>query len=327
MTVAGDPELRAPVRWRAFCNAIRLWFDNSRFDAAPSEGGNRVDWVRCIPFIALHLACGFAFVVGVSATAVFVAVALYALRMFAITGFYHRYFSHRSFRTSRPIQFLFAFLGATSVQRGPLWWAGHHRNHHRYSDEPNDVHSPRQHGMLWSHMGWFMSREGFATPKGTVPDLERYPELRFLDRFDILAPAVLAVVLYFGGESLASAYPHLGTSGWQLVVWGFVISTVVLFHATCTINSLSHVFGKRRYETTDDSRNNPWLALITFGEGWHNNHHRYPHSARQGFAWWEFDLTYYGLRALAACRLISDLKPVPETVYPGEARSADREPG
>ncbi len=239
--------------------------------------------------------------VGWSPTALAVAGSLYVLRMFAVTGFYHRYFSHRSFSTSRVAQCVFAVLGASAVQRGPLWWAAHHRKHHRHSDTEHDVHSPSQHGFWWSHMGWITSPANFPTDYAAVPDLAKYPELRFLDRFDILVPVLLAVTLFLLG-------------GGQLLIWGFFVSTVVLFHATCLINSLAHVIGRRRYQTNDDSGNSLVLALITFGEGWHNNHHRYPGSARQGFRWWQVDLTYYGLWLLERIRLIRDLRPVPARV-------------
>ncbi len=328
----GDDSQTSPrerAKSRGLVSVLR-WFDTARAlpvegDAVPSAGSERrVDWLRCAPFVALHLACLLVFVVGWSWTAVVVAVGLYALRMFAITGFYHRYFSHRAFKTSRGAQFFFAFLGATATQRGPLWWAGHHRNHHRNSDEPDDAHSPVRHGFLWSHMGWFMSRENFATPTSAVPDLVRFPELRALDRFDTLAPLALALLLFAAGESLATFAPEFGTDGMQLVTWGYFVSTIVLFHATCSINSLSHLCGSRRFETSDSSRNNPWLALVTFGEGWHNNHHHYPHSARQGFAWWEIDLTYAGLRVLEVLGVVSDLRPVPRQIHPGERGSAGR---
>jgi stearoyl-CoA desaturase (delta-9 desaturase) len=237
--------------------------------------------------------------------------------MFAITGFYHRYFSHRAFKTSRAGQLVFALLGAAAVQRGPLWWAAHHRHHHAHADHAADLHSPRQHGFLWSHVGWFLSRRHFAADLARVRDLRRYPELRWLDRFDILVPVALALALFGAGALLERRAPALGTDRWQLLVWGFFVSTVACYHATYTINSLAHVFGRRRYPTADDSRNNAWLALLTFGEGWHNNHHHYPNAARQGFYWWELDLTYYGLRLLAALGLIWDLKPVPAAVRDG----------
>jgi len=273
-----------------------------------------VDWLRAIPFVGMHLACLAVIWVGVSWVAVGVALALYAVRMFAITAFYHRYFAHRTFRTSRVVQFVFALIGAASVQRGPLWWAAHHRNHHRHTETAADPHSPTVHGFWWSHMGWFLTTEGFRTDWARIPDLAKYPELRWLDRFDTLVPVALAAALYGLGVLLEHVAPGLGTSGGQMLVWGFFISTVVLFHATVTINSLAHRFGSRRFNTGDDSRNNLWLALLTFGEGWHNNHHFFPGTVRQGFYWWEVDITWYGLRAMAALGLVRDLKPVPAWV-------------
>ncbi len=303
---------------------LRRWVDSGVTPCAQEDasGLRRIDWVRTVPFMALHLACLGVVAVGWSPFAVGVAVALYALRMFAITGFYHRYFSHRAFRTSRGMQLLFALAGAAAVQRGPLWWASHHRHHHANSDHASDQHSPEQHGFFWSHIGWFLSRANFATRGEWVRDLARYPELRFLDRFDIVVPLALAAGLFAAGEWLAAVAPGLGTNGWQLLVWGFAISTVVLYHATFTINSLAHRVGRRRYATNDSSRNNWLLALLTFGEGWHNNHHHYPGAARQGFRPWEVDLTYYGLCALRGCGLIWGLRPVPARL-----RDARPEPG
>jgi len=301
--------------------ALRRWIDTSAGEATASPGATRrIDWPRVAPFVLLHAGCLGVLWVGVSPFAVGIAIALFALRMFAVTAFYHRYFSHRAFRTSRAAQFAFAVLGAAAVQRGPLWWASHHRHHHVHSDSPADKHSAREHGFLWSHLGWFLARESFATRLELVPDLARYPELRWLDRYDAAVPAALAVTLYGLGAWLEASAPGLGTSGAQLVVWGFCISTVTLSHSTFTINSLAHRFGARRYATRDDSRNNLWLALLTFGEGWHNNHHHFPGAARQGFYWWEVDLSYYGLRLLAALGLIWDLRSVPAAVR--EARRA-----
>ena len=288
--------------------AIAQWFDT---DAASADDSECIDWLRVIPFIGMHLACIGVFWVGFSWVALGVSAALYALRMFALTGFYHRYFSHKAFKTSRAVQFLFALIGAMCVQRGPLWWAAHHRNHHRHADTARDIHSPVLRGFLWSHMGWFLTPRGFRTDWESIPDLRRFPELRLLDRFDIAVPVALAVCLFFFGRWLQHAHPALGTSGGQMLIWGFFVSTMVLFHATVTINSLAHRFGSRPYDTADNSRNNWLLALITFGEGWHNNHHHFPGAARQGFRWWELDFTYYLLRALAACGLVWDLKPVP----------------
>ncbi|WP_240624033.1 acyl-CoA desaturase [Ahniella affigens] len=272
----------------------------------------RIDWVRVVPFIGLHVtAIVGVCLVGASWIAVGVAVLLYALRMFAITGFYHRYFSHKTFRTSRPMQFLMALLGASSVQRGPLWWAAHHRNHHRHSDTEHDVHSPVTKGFWFAHMGWFLTRAGFRTDWSVIPDWKKFWELKLIDRFDVFIAIGLAWILFWLGGFLQTHYPELGTSRSQMLIWGFFVSTVVLFHCTVTINSLAHQFGKRRYRTRDHSRNNLWLALITFGEGWHNNHHHFPGSARQGFYWWEVDITYYGLKMLSWLGLVWDLKPVP----------------
>ncbi|MHC4380207.1 MAG: acyl-CoA desaturase, partial [Planctomycetota bacterium] len=235
---------------RAF-GTLTVWLDSWKAEESEDD---RIDWMRVMPFVGMHLACFAVLAVGVSATAVVLAVALFGLRMFAITAFYHRYFAHRSFRTSRLVQFLFAAVGASSVQRGPLWWAAHHRRHHRYSDGVEDSHSPRN-GFLNSHMGWFLNRRNLRTRTEEVKDLLRYPELVWLDRFDLVVPILLAVACLLLGVLLEAVAPGLGTSGPQLLVWGFFVSTVALYHATFTINSLAHRFGTRSYPTSDDSRN------------------------------------------------------------------------
>jgi len=308
---------------KAAVNSFVQWFDadyHAAGAAAKVVDIDRINWVRCLPFLIMHLGCLGIFLVGWSWTAVATAAALYFVRMFAITGIYHRYFSHRTFKTSRPAQFIFALLGASATQRGPLWWASQHRHHHAHADDEHDAHSPHRHGLLWAHLGWFLARENFATRNERVKDFAKYPELRFLDRFDVVVPLVLLATLYFAGEWLASAHPELATNGAMLVAWGFCVSTVALYHATFTVNSLAHTLGRRRYATRDDSRNNLWLALLTLGEGWHNNHHHYPGSARQGFYWWEIDPTYYGLRLLAWAGLIRDLRPVPAAIRDSRRR-------
>ena len=251
-----------------------------------------MDWLRIVPLLFLHVMCLGVFWVGWSWTAVWVAALLYFVRMFAITGFYHRYFSHKAFKTNRFWQFFFGALGNASVQRGPLWWAAHHRHHHRYTDQEQDVHSPSRHGFWWSHIGWLTSRANFPTNYRYVAEWAKFPELRWLNRFDTVIPVLLAFALYIFGALLARYAPDLGTNGLQMVVWGFFVSTTVLLHATVTINSLDHMYGSRRYDTPDTSRNNVLLALITLGEGWHNNHHHYAVSARQGFFWWELVITF-----------------------------------
>jgi stearoyl-CoA desaturase (delta-9 desaturase) len=298
--------LRTPARW----------FDNSidYMAAARDSSPNRIDWLRVLPFVLAHLACLAAFHVGVSPVALIVALIAYLVRMFAITGFYHRYFSHRSFKTSRAGQFIFGLLGASAVQRGPVWWAAHHRYHHANSDHASDLHSPSQHGFVRAHMGWFLSMKGFAPDLGLARDLLKFPELRWLDRFDVLIPVVLGLGMFLLGVLLAHTAPGLKTSGAQMLVWGFFISTVLCWHATYTINSLSHLFGSQRYRTGDTSRNNWLLAILTLGEGWHNNHHHYPGAARQGFYWWEVDPTFYLLKLMSWLGLIWDLQPVPVAV-------------
>jgi stearoyl-CoA desaturase (Delta-9 desaturase) len=277
--------------------------------AVPADDG--ISWLATLPFIGLHLMALGVLWVGWSPVAILVCLALYWARMFAITGFYHRYLSHRSYKTSRWFQFLFAVLGNSSTQKGPLWWAAHHRHHHQYSDKDEDVHSPTKRGLIYSHVGWIFARSNAPTRIRLVPDLAKFPELRVLDRFDVLVPILLGTACFGLGVFLETEFPSLGTSGLQMLVWGFFVSTVVLAHSTFTINSLSHLIGRRRFQTTDTSRNNLPLALLTMGEGWHNNHHFYPTSTRQGFYWWEIDLTYYGLYFLSKLGLVWDLKRVP----------------
>jgi len=297
---------------------LRQIFDSDYFPEgadAVRQQEDRFEFGRALPFIFLHLGCLGVLWVGWSPVAVAVAVALYLIRIFAITAFYHRYFSHRTFRTSRVGQFLFAILGNTAIQRGPLWWAAVHRHHHKHADQAEDVHSPGLMGFAWSHIGWMTSSRNFPTNYDLVRDLVKYPELHFLNRFDLIVPALFGVSLYALGAALAAVAPSLGTSGWQMFVWGFFISTTVLLHATLCINSLAHSFGRRRFETADDSRNSLFLALLTLGEGWHNNHHRYMASARQGFFWWEIDISYYVLKALSWTGLIWGVREVPKIIY------------
>ena len=301
---------------------FRQWWDTDFHPEGVETIRNKADRMaiaRTIPFILLHLACLLVFVVSFSWFAVGVAVFLYLVRMFAITAFYHRYFSHRSFRTSRFMQFILAAWGNSSMQRGPLWWASTHRHHHQHSDEEVDVHSPVQHGFLWSHIGWITSQRNFPTNYDRIKDFAKFPELVWLNRHDQVVPLAVFGALYLLGWLLEMFAPGLHTTGWQLVVWGGVVSTVVLMHGTFCINSLAHVFGKKRFVTGDTSRNSLILALITLGEGWHNNHHRFMHAARQGFYWWEVDVSYYLLKMMSWCGLIWELKPVPKNIY-DEAR-------
>ncbi|QDU92508.1 acyl-CoA desaturase [Lignipirellula cremea] len=285
----------------------------------------RVEWRRIVPFVLLHAACLLVLVVGWSWIAVGVAAGAYFARVFGLTAFYHRYFSHRAFKTSRTVQFLGALLGSSAGQGGPIWWAAHHRHHHRTSDQPEDIHSPVQQGFLWSHLLWFMTREANGTNYRVVKDWLKFPELRFLERHDSLAPTLLAIGMFALGATIGQLWPDSGTSGLQMLVWGSFVSSVALYHATFGINSLAHQFGSRRFATKDDSRNNFWLALVTFGEGWHNNHHYYPASARQGFRWWEIDVSYYLLIVLSWLGLVWDLKPAPAHVLASSVRRPAKE--
>jgi stearoyl-CoA desaturase (delta-9 desaturase) len=285
------------------------------------EHPDRVRWWRLVPSALIHLGCIGVLWVGFSWVALVTAAALYVLRMFVITAFYHRYFSHRTFRTSRVMQTAAAAIGTTSAQRGPVWWAAHHRDHHRLSDDETDIHSPRHHGVLWSHIGWFFSDAGVRTRWSVVPDWAKFRELVWIEKWHVLGPVALAALMFGFGATLERLAPSLGTNGWQMLVWGFFISTTALHHATFTINSIAHRWGTRRYETSDDSRNNFLLALLTLGEGWHNNHHFNPGCVRQGFYWWEIDLAYYGLWALSKVGIVWDLNPVPRRVFADQHRA------
>jgi len=270
--------------------------EDSMSTAAAPAREHRINWVTSAPFFAIHVFALVApFFVPFHWSYVVWALALYYGRMWAVTAGYHRYFSHRAFKTSRAFQFILAFLAETSAQKGVLWWAANHRHHHRESDQPADLHSPLQDGFWWSHVGWILSDDYVETREEAIRDFARFPELRFLNRFYLVPPVLLALALLLIG-------------GFPLLVWGFFVSTVVLWHGTFTINSLSHVFGSRRYRTTDTSRNNFLLALVTCGEGWHNNHHYHQNTANQGWFWWELDATFYVLKLLSALGLVSDLR-------------------
>jgi stearoyl-CoA desaturase (delta-9 desaturase) len=262
----------------------------------------KVTW-GSLPFFLVHLVAVIGvFLVPFSWGLLALCLALYGVRMFGVTAGYHRYFSHRTFKTSRPFQLVLAVTGLLALQKGPLWWSAHHRHHHRYSDRHGDLHSPGLQGFLWAHVGWILTDEHDATDYTKIADFARYPELRWLDRNHHLPALALAVLLF-------------ATGGLPALMWGFFVSTVLTWHATFAINSLTHMVGRRRFLTKDDSRNSLLMALVTFGEGWHNNHHYYKASTRQGFYWWELDLTYYILRLLAASGLVWELREPPRKVF------------
>ena len=273
--------------------------------------GNTIDWFRVIPFILIHFGALAALWTHFEWYLVWVALILFVIRMFAITGFYHRYFAHKTFKTSRLMQFIFAFIGSTAAQRGPIWWASHHRRHHLNSDRHNDHHSPHTHHFLWSHMGWFLAKKNFLTDRKVVRDLIKFKELVLIDRFDWLPPVLLLLFLFVIGEYLSLTS---GVSGLNMVIWGFCVSTILVYHCTFAVNSIAHLWGTQRYNTKEESKNNFFVALLTFGEGWHNNHHHYPGSIRQGFYWWEVDLTYYALRFLSFFGIVYNLRTVSKAI-------------
>ena len=264
-----------------------------------------------IPFVLVHLGCLAAIWTGVTWSALALCAALYVLRMFGVVAGYHRYFSHRAFATGRLLQLVLALLAQSSAQKSVLWWAAKHRHHHLHSDTAQDVHSPVRKGFLYSHLGWIFDRQHDQADLTKVTDLTRWPELMWLHRFELLPAVVLAVLCFL-------------IAGWSGLVVGFLWSTVLVYHGTFCINSLAHVRGSKRYVTGDESRNNWLLAVLTLGEGWHNNHHAYQSSIRQGFRWWEIDLAYYVLKAMSWLRLIWDLKTPPQHVLRNEQRLGAR---
>ncbi len=262
------------------------------------------------PLLLMHLAVLSVFFAPITVTSLVLCLCLYLIRMFGITAGYHRYFSHRTYKTSRWFQFVLGWLGCTAAQRGPLWWAAHHRAHHKHSDSEQDPHSPVVHGVWWSHVGWVISHDSENPDFNSVRDLSKYPEIRWLEKYYWLPPVWLAGVCYLID----------GLSG---LAWGFFFSTMLLYHGTFLVNSICHIFGKRRYPTSDDSRNNAVVALLTLGEGWHNNHHYYQNSANQGFFWWEVDLSYTTLRILGLFGIVWGLKKPPlDKLAAREARHA-----
>jgi len=274
----------------------------------------RISPWRSLPFFLVHLASLSIFWCGWSRVALWLCAILYLVRMFGITAGYHRYFSHRSYSTSRWFQFTLAWVGASAMQKGPLWWAANHRHHHTHSDDDADIHSPVQNGFWWSHVGWILTTKYDATNFRLISDLAKYPELRWLNRYWLVPPVALAQGLLVLGWVLQRHFPHWGTSPVQMLAWGFFVNTVLVYHGTFSVNSLTHVFGSRRFPTTDNSRNSFWIAVLTLGEGWHNNHHYVPSSERQGFYFWEVDIAHYMLVSLSSLGLVWDLQKPPRHV-------------
>ncbi|MDE3157059.1 MAG: fatty acid desaturase [Acidobacteriota bacterium] len=256
----------------------------------------RYHFGAAIPFVLIHAGALAVLLVPFRWSLVAWFAASYALRVFGVTAGHHRYFSHRSYKLGRVSQFLMACLAQTAAQKGVLWWAAHHRDHHRHADAPGDLHSPWLRTFWWAHVGWVLSNEHDGYDQRRVADFARFPELRWLDRHHWVPAAAYGAAIWLVG-------------GWGAFVWGFLLATVAVYHATFAVNSVAHLFGWRRFETPDQSRNSLLLALVTFGEGWHNNHHYSMVSCRQGFRWWEIDITYYGLQLLRVLGIARDLRP------------------
>lgn len=276
---------------------------------------------NAIPLTLYHLGALLVFAVGFSWPAVICLFVTYWLQIFGVSAGYHRYLAHRSFKTSRVFQFVLAFLGATSAQMGPLWWTAHHRRHHQHADTEDDLHSPTMAGFFWSHIGWMLDDSNAETNLKYVKDWARFPELRWLDKHRYVPPAVLGVSCFLAGAALSRWAPEWGANGVQLLVWGMLLSTTLVYQVTFCINSITHMIGSRRYATEDNSRNVWFLALLTNGEGWHNNHHRYPSSERQGFFWYELDMTHYILTVLSWFGVVWDIKGPPASVYASDSLS------
>jgi len=271
-----------------------------------------------ILFILVHVACLAVFWTGVNLECLALCAFMFFTRKFGITGAFHRYFSHRSYKTSRAFQFFLAFLGGAAAQKGALWWAAHHRHHHKHSDTDDDLHSAKLEGFYWSHVGWVLSKEYEEYDPNSVRDLYKFPELVWLDKYIFIPPVTAGAFCFLVGYLLGCP--------WMALVVGFFISTVILYHTTFSINSLCHMFGTRRYETGEESKNSLWLAIVTMGEGWHNNHHHYPLSCRQGFFWYEIDITYYILFCLSKIGLVWDLQAPPKRMLQKEAMTAIYKP-
>ncbi|BAO44019.1 acyl-CoA desaturase [Thiolapillus brandeum] len=270
--------------------------------------GKKLSGVTLFRILAFHLSALLVFFTGYSTTALVCFLVLYVTRFWAIAGGYHRYFSHRSYDTSRAFQFLLALAGSSAGQKGPLSWATSHVCHHRYSDQPGDPHSPVTGGVFHAYLGWLLARDALPTDESQVKAWAAYPEILFLNRYHYVGTLGLMIGLYALGEYLAAGYPKLGTSGLQLLVWGFILSTLLILHGACLVNSVTHLTGYRRFDTADQSRNVWWLLPVLWGENWHNNHHHYPCSARTTVAWWELDPVYLGLRLFERLGLVWNVR-------------------
>ena len=306
------------------CSACYLRATNLRWRRGPGEscvaGTNEIAKVPSVLMtgvVVLHLGTLLVFLTGVSPVALLVFAVMFVVRATGITTGYHRYFSHRSFKTSRPFQFVLALWGTLAAQGGLSWWVSHHRDHHRFTDTEKDIHSPTSHGFLRGHITWLFTEDSKTRGQAQVQDIDRFPELRWLEAVYLPIMIAQGAGLFFLGVWLDYLFPGLGTSGLQLLVWGFFISTVAVLHTTFAVNSVCHMWGSAPHDAGDDSKNNFVVGLLAMGEGWHNNHHAFAYSARHGLEWWQIDVTWYLLIVLEKLGIVWDLKlPRPAVTVP-----------
>ena len=294
-------------------NIFKKWADSNYFDHLYIQDfPEKIDLMRILPLILIHIVPFFIIFVGFSKFCIYLFLVLYTIQMFAITAINHRYFSHHTYKINRIWQFIFAFWATTTMQRNPIWWASHHRYHHANSDKITDPHSPVKSTFLNAHIFWFIKNKNYPTKKILVKYLLKFPELRLIERYDVIPPIIYALLIFILGVIIEKFFPELKTSKWQVFIVGFFLVNVIVLHITLSINSLGHLWGKKSYFTNDNSRNNFLLAIFTLGEGWHNNHHFCPSSCKQGFKWWQIDISYYLLQILEKLRIIKDIKKIPK---------------
>ena len=267
-----------------------------------------ISYSNATRIILFHLSVVLVFISGYSFTALITFLVLFLVRLFVITGFFHRYYSHRSYQTSRWFQFLLTFIGTSAGQQGPLSWATSHITHHQHADAEDDPHSPVLNSGFYAHIGWLLQKDALSTNDKIVKPFTKYPEIVFLDRYHYIGTTSLIISLALLGMLLSEHYPELGTSALQLVSWGFILSTLLILHGACLVNSVGHLYGYRRFKTKDNSHNVWWLFPLTLGDNWHNNHHHAPKSASFSYAWWEVDIIYLCILILEKLGLVWNVK-------------------
>lgn len=262
------------------------------------------DWTFIVVLIAIHVGALFAFLPSnFSWTAVGLALLLHWITGgLGITLGWHRMLTHRSFKTPKWLEYFLVFCGSLACEGGVIWWVGLHRNHHLHSDTELDQHNSQK-GFWWSHMGWMMHETPAESEiEKLTKDINADPFYRFLDDYFFPMQIVFGVLLYLIG-------------GWPIVVWGIFVRLVLVYHCTWFVNSATHKFGYKTYESDDQSTNCWWVALLTYGEGWHNNHHAFPQSARHGLQWWEIDTTWMMVQFLKTLGLADKIRlPSPQQI-------------